>query len=216
MKKLYEAFLTFSRGKQIAIAVCLVHLLAVFALFGHHLFSRRIQPVRPIVVRTITPIPVVAAPPKPEPVKQKEAAPAKKESAAKPKGKAVAKKQEPVKKEVVEAPKAKKRPALVVPAKIETKAPVIESEIDPNYGEFLIAFLQNSLDLPEYGEVKARLEIDRFGKLVKCEIIDAKSTKNAEFLKAQLPELLFPYLNDFGIVDSTQTFTITFRNVENR
>ena len=215
MKKLYKAFSLLSSGKQIALTVCLVHLLTVFTLFGHHLFSRRIKPARPIVVRT-----VVTAEPKTQILKQEKAKAASAVSAkhktqnAKPKEKTVA--AIPKKQEAASEPKAKKRPALAIPAKIEPKAPVIESNIDPNYGEFLIAFLQNSLDLPEYGEVKAKLEIDRFGKLVQCEILQAKSLKNAEFLKSQLPELLFPILSDFGIVDGTQTFTITFRNVENR
>ena len=111
-------------------------------------------------------------------------------------------------------PKSVRRPELPLPAKIERKAEVVQVNDDPTYGEYLIAYLQNALDLPEYGEVKAQLEIDRFGRLVDCQIVYTKSGKNAEFLKNQLPELTFPCLNDFGILDSTHIFTITFRNAE--
>lgn len=107
--------------------------------------------------------------------------------------------------------------ALAIPSRVEKKAEVVEeSSIDATYSEELIAFLQNALDLPEYGEVRVRLEIDRFGSLRDCSILDSKSRKNAEFLKNQLPELAYPSFNDFSMADLTQTFTITFRNVETR
>lgn len=241
--KFYRLFLLFSRGKQIAVTVCAIHLLTLFGLLGHHLFTRRTRPVRPILVRTVLPVPAPhpnvqvgkreEGVPKPKP---KPAAPPKKEIAVKPKppietvkpkSTVAPKKGEPVLanssllKEIGESletlnEKSKQRPVLNVPKKIESNRQLteIDSPIDPNYGEFLVAFLQNTLDLPEYGEVKAKIEIDRFGKLVHCEILQTKSIKNGEFIKNQLPELLFPCLNDFGILANTQTFTITFRNVE--
>lgn len=106
--------------------------------------------------------------------------------------------------------------ALNVPSKIQAKAQLVSEDaaVDPSYGELLIAFLQNALDLPEYGEVRVKIEINRFGRVVDCQILEAKSAKNAAFLKNQLPELAFPCLNGCGISDEKQTFTITFRNVE--
>lgn len=73
----------------------------------------------------------------------------------------------------------------------------------------LVAFLQNSLELPEFGSVIAQIEIGETGELLSCEIIEARSKKNGEFLKKRLHELRFPCFND------KKTFTITFRNVEN-
>ncbi len=84
------------------------------------------------------------------------------------------------------------------------------------YGAFLVGYLQNTLDLPERGDVKLKMEIDRFGRLIDCEVLETRSEKNAEFLKNRLPELSFPCLNDFDILETAQTFTITFRNVEDR
>jgi hypothetical protein len=105
---------------------------------------------------------------------------------------------------------------LTVPKKIEPAARKEEIVDDVRYEELLIAFLQESLDLPEFGHVRLKLEIDGFGLLIDCQILEAKSAKNAEFLKNRLPELTFPCLNDFGNLSSTQTFNITFRNVETR
>ena len=217
--KFYQTFLLLSRGKKIGAAVCLVHILVILTLGGHHLFTKKTGAPRAIAVRTVevqtkreegptkaaaaTPVkpkPVAATPVKPKP---KAAAPAvKKEPKA---SNAIVEKREP---------KSVRRPELPLPAKIERKAEVVQVNDDPTYGEYLIAYLQNALDLPEYGEVKAQLEIDRFGRLVDCQIVYTKSGKNAEFLKNQLPELTFPCLNDFGILDSTHIFTITFRNAE--
>jgi hypothetical protein len=247
--KFYKAFLLLSRGKQIGLAVCAIHLLAVFSLLGHHLISRRLKPPRPMVVRTIA-----AAPEKPKQIKQETAAPTpkpkpaapakpkaptpvKKECPAKPKPAAPVKKETPTKvtpvvkkelppvdeedtflKEIGESiqalkttPQKPSRATLSLPATIQRKVQLTQEEVnlEPTYSEFLIAYLQNALDLPEFGEVKAKIEIDRFGKLIELEILDAKSAKNAEFLKAELPQLDFPA----GIADSNQTFTITFRNL---
>lgn len=232
--KLFKHFLTFSRGKQIGIVVCMVHLLAIFGLVCHHFASRRMTPPRNMIVRTVSPIiekkiqsapapkvtqqtTTATAPSKPKPVisAKKATVPAKTAPVAK---KSVPVKDEKLLKEIAESLETfsteskQTKLSLALPSKIKPKAERIEET--PTYGEFLIGYLQTALDLPEYGEVRARLEIDRFGRLIDCEILEAKSHKNADFLKNQLPQLTFPCLNDFGIVDATQQFTITFRNVE--
>lgn len=226
--KLFNRFLLLSRGKQIAIAVCLLHLFAIFMLFGHHLITKS-KPIRPMIVKThverkveqpkvekpmvavakpqaVAPKPVAKkAAPKPAPVAKKIAPPVK---------------QDPVLKEIAQSFEAlssqtkKSRPTLNLPSKIESKAQ-LAPESDPSYGEYLITYLQNALDLPEYGDVRVKLEIDRFGRLIDCQVLEAKSVKNAEFLKNRLPDLSFACLNDYGIMDATETFTVTFRNVEN-
>jgi len=162
--------------------------------------------------------------------KPKPAAPIKKKKTeTKLKPPSIAKKAPPIKEDrifkeisnslqAMETEAKRSRSTLTIPSKIEPAKdlPSVESTKDATYSEYLIAYLQTTLDLPEYGEVRAKIEIDRFGRLIDCIILEAKSNKNAEFLKNQLPALTFSCLNDFGIVDSTQTFTITFRNVEIR
>ena len=102
---------------------------------------------------------------------------------------------------------------LKIAPKIETSES-FETDLAPSYEQFLIAYLQTVLDLPEYGEVKIEIEIDRFGNLLRCAVLESRSAKNGEFLKKRLPELSFPCFNDFGITDLTLTFNIAFRNVE--
>lgn len=219
--KLLKRFLTLSHGKQIAVAVYLLHFLVILGLLGHHLATKRLSPQRPIVVRTLSlqPIPKIVAPLPSSQIakpKTKKIAPAREctHLSTLPKTLAPVDKKKPLLYEVAarletlrEQAKQTRTP-LTLPSKIQSKAKIALSKIDPTYGELLIAYLQNELDLPEYGEVKVKIEIDRFGTLVDCEIVEAKSRKNAEFLKNRLPELAFPCLND------PQSFTITFRNVE--
>jgi hypothetical protein len=162
-------------------------------------------------------------PPKPKaaaPATKKEPPPKSKQSSSKP----LAKKELPVDEEDLflkeiakslqkfkeEPPKPAQR-ELSLPSTIQKKAQVNHEElhVDPTYSEFLIAYLENALDLPEFGDVKAKIEIDRFGKLVNLDILESKSVKNAQFLKNELPELNFPT----DSTDSNKTFTITFRNI---
>lgn len=236
--KFFQKFLALTRAQQITLGVCIVHVCALFGLVIHHFVSKRFRPARPMVIRTLAmapkeirtseapakPAPKATAPQKQPPQKQPPppAKPQQKKSSP-PKKTAPAVPSKPPPKEnallheiteslqTLAAEKPQLRPQLTIPSKIERKAEVLPTKIegDPTYGEYLVAFLQNALDLPEYGEVKAKIEIDRYGNLVECEILEAKSRKNAEFLKNRLPELAFPCLND-----GSHSFTITFRNVE--
>lgn len=160
----------------------------------------------------------------PDPKIAKQAQPVKKAVAAPAEPKTKPVKEEKALQEIAESlqsiaaePKSV-RPTLAIPAALSqpAKIPLVEeSNLNPSYGEFLTAFLQSELELPEQGDVKIQIAIDSFGKMLDCQILDSRSSKNEEFLKNRLPELVFPCFNVFGITDLTQTFTITFRNVEN-
>lgn len=109
-----------------------------------------------------------------------------------------------------EIPVARKASEISLPSGISS-APLLEQEDEsPSYGQTLVSYLQNCLDLPEYGEVKVDLEIDRLGRLVRFDILEEKSKKNGEFLKKRLPELALPCFN--GQSNETVVFTITFKN----
>ncbi len=227
--KLYEILRTLSRGKQIALAVFALHCLAVVALLGHHLYSRKMRPTRPMIVRTVPPsIPAIA--PKSPPTQQiekkitqslpKKAAPAtdKKPPLVKPtKAKAppsVAPAQQELLQEIAQSldtvskPTPTPRTQLTIPTKITPTAQTQTDSYNPSYDEQLIAFLQDALILPEYGTVRAKLEIDSSGKLLSCTILETRSAKNAAFLKNRLPELSFPCLN------GVRSCIVTFCNVE--
>lgn len=237
---MWKKFLSLSRFQQIALSVCLFHMFAVLAMTGHHWATKRLRPPRPIAVRTLASPTRSAVPSKPVttlPSKATAASAKKTAAAQKPKAKSAAKpsKPQPAAKEtralqeiaeklesLQPASPPSKRTALSLPKplneplakrKIETQ-PDEQSLVDPNYAERLIGELQSALDLPEFGEVKVAITIDRSGKAVACSILDSKSAKNAEFLKKRLPELAYPCFNDFGISDATLEFTITFRNVD--
>lgn len=237
MKKLIQIFLLFSRGKQIATVVVGVHLFVLFALMSHHLMTCRWRQPRPMIVRTLSPLvhterkvvkvetggekrlvtktPLSPASPAPE---KKSIQQAKKETLRARKGKP-APVQESILKEIAESfeaigkepKKSVHKPALSIPGKVISKTQVAEEASigDATYEELLIVFLQNALDLPEYGEVKMEIEIDSFGKLVDCHIIEAKSNKNAKFLNEEIASLNFPVPLNF---DQRHKFTIVFRN----
>ncbi len=195
-----------SRFKQIGIAVLVCHglLFLFFFIWNIQLPKEK----KPIAVRTIT-----IAPPPPKPVVQKKVVvqPVKKN---------------PVKKKAVVDKVAKQIDAIAAPAKpapsfsveIPKEIEIKEVKIDvkPSYGQVVSAILKESLILPEFGEVVAKIEIDRDGRVVQTEILKAKSLKNEEFLKNRLQELLFPCFNEFGVTDNRLDFTITFHNAENR
>ncbi|HSX25527.1 MAG TPA: hypothetical protein VLE89_00795 [Chlamydiales bacterium] len=231
--KLLKKFLTLSRAKQIGIVVILTHCLIVLSLTIHHFAIFRSPPKRPIVVRSRPPSPQAipqkvqksTSSAKPSPKKTSPPAP---KIASKPKKSAPPPK--PVPKadssQLLEeisssfealAAKSEPKPLLSLPSHVIPKAEIEkETPIDINYGEALIGYLQSVLDLPEFGEVKALIEIDRFGHILRCDILQTKSRQNGDFLKQRLPELSFPTFNEFGIASSTLEFTITFRNAETR
>lgn len=231
MKKLLKVYQNFTRGKQIAVGVVFVHFTLLFMLSCHHLIISRLKPPRPMIVKTISPV-APTLPVKEKPVSAPVSAqilPKKTIAAPKPSEKPAPKIALPKPTKKVENPLSeiakslesfgsdtkKKTPIpLAVPKKVAPPPKEEEVVDDVRYEELLIAFLQESLDLPEFGHVRLKLEIDHFGRLIDCQIVEAKSAKNAEFLKNRLPELAFPCLNDFGKISSTQTFNITFRNVE--
>lgn len=226
MKTLWHTFLSMSRGKQIALTVLSLHFAILIGLIGHDWFTKKRIPHQRISVRTISlPRPVASTPVKQNkpiaqaPKKQKETP--KKTASLPKKEKKIA---PPAKKEAenllldeisqaispLSAKPHKESRDLPIPTPVtfSVDTPSVNVEA-PSAAEEIVAFLQTALQLPEYGDVVMKIEIGSAGNLVSCEIIDAKSQKNGEFLKKELPSLHFPCFN------TNTTFTITFRNVEN-
>ena len=194
------------------------HLIIAFALCIHHVFSK--PPIKKkIVVHTYK---------RPEPPKKviskTEPTPAKKKVVAKPKPK-----KPPEKK--VQAKKAEpKTPSSRIEKKVEVKKPepitsapktvAVEQEQTPpkedplvlEYGGILISFFQENLDLPDFGEVMMKVEIDIAGKITSSEVLKAESSANEEFLKNRLPELVCPCFNGNLNDRNSFEFTIVFKN----
>ena len=240
LKKFYQL----KRKQQIAFVVWGLHGLILLSLLIHHLSIRSFKPSRPIAIRTITEKPPPAPPQKkiqtakpkpasaaaPKPAVQKQIA-AKIES-NKPK---TAQPPKPVSKTKNSSPPPQAgslkelTAALDALESLQTPASSVSFDIpvaiaketnkktgsfQENYNAYLISYLQEYLDLPEYGAVKMELLIDAEGKLLDMSVISSENAKNSEFLKNRLPQLAFPCFNDFDIHEKTLTFTISFRNAK--
>lgn len=68
------------------------------------------------------------------------------------------------------------------------------------------------LKLPEYGDVKVKLTIDRMGKITFIKIISFQSAKNASFIEQNLPKLKMPPFGDNFKGASVYDFTIVLSN----
>lgn len=107
--------------------------------------------------------------------------------------------------------------AIAIPT-LETKTSVESSEVfteSSDFGEKLLTFLQATLELPEFGQVKVFLEINTLGKVSKVDVLESKSKKNAQVLKNQLLDLDVSGLNDNRPLPKNYEYTITFKNNEN-
>ena len=240
MKRLWNWFQTLSRFNQIGLSVLAVHAIAIFSLCIDHLARPSVKKKQPIAIRTVSapkpPAPIARAPAKaspykaaPPPAAAKKAAPkaqAKPAQQAKTNGQGKKKEAEAIDPGLLQqiaeslgaiaATTKVSRPNLTVALPEHVDLGKDADPERPGYGETVSAILKESLDLPEYGEVVARIEIDAKGNVSRCDILETKSRKNAEFLKKRLQELAFPCFNEFGLAENRLDFTVTFHNVETR
>lgn len=81
-----------------------------------------------------------------------------------------------------------------------------------SYRDELAGRLKLLLRLPEYGDVKVKLTLDRAGKVVSVVIISTESAANRKYIEKTLPGLTFPPLgSNFG-TDPQYTFSVTLSN----
>lgn len=100
-------------------------------------------------------------------------------------------------------------PVTIPATKTEVQIPVLataQKNTASGSEETIASLLQASLTMPEFGEVRMQLTVDRRGRLRSMEVLHTKSEKNAAFLRNRLPELQFPCLNE------DTTLTIVFSN----
>jgi hypothetical protein len=228
-------FHSLTRGKQIALSVLAAHTLLLCVLLGDYWVTRNPLRPKKIAVKNIrysspqpqTKTTVAVATPtktaKPSAPKEKAAPTPAPKKGTKKSTSIETKQASPKPKEeknvlLEEIAKNLNSIAAVVPAapkKSEIAIPTLDpilhftsepSDFEPTDAERIALLLQELLQLPEYGEVKVELKIDRFGRLESCAILESRSAKNEQFLKKALPEVQFPCLNE------TAFFTIVFRN----
>ncbi|HSX12369.1 MAG TPA: hypothetical protein VLF61_02650 [Rhabdochlamydiaceae bacterium] len=80
---------------------------------------------------------------------------------------------------------------------------------DFTYQDSLISCLRNSLDLPELGEVKIELTLNKEGMVLKLKVVSSESVKNRNYLEKNLQLIKFPPLNG---KETRKTFILTFCN----
>lgn len=111
--------------------------------------------------------------------------------------------------------------SAVIPAQIENlqvEALIVDArteQMNPQeigyYGE-LASRLKLKLRLPEHGEVKIKLTLERSGRFLKVVIVSSASSKNREYIEKTLPKLTYPgFGNNFG-QSSEYTFVIALSN----
>jgi colicin import membrane protein len=87
------------------------------------------------------------------------------------------------------------------------EAPLSKSQ--SSYRDELAGRLKLLLILPEVGEVKLKLTLERSGKVAKLAMISSESTKNQHYIEKTLPTLSFPPPPSG---EGTLTFSITLSN----
>ncbi len=87
-----------------------------------------------------------------------------------------------------------------------------EKEEVQNYFLLLAHFLKTALELPEHGEVKLELTINKGGQVLRVHVLQAASEKNRRYLERKLPLLNFPPFNEELKNENIHTFTLTFCN----
>lgn len=80
------------------------------------------------------------------------------------------------------------------------------------YVDELIGRLKILLKLPEYGNVKTMLTLNRSGDVVKVVVVSAESTTNKKYIEKTLPTLSFPAFGSNFSNEKQHTFQITLCN----
>ncbi len=83
------------------------------------------------------------------------------------------------------------------------------TEVDLSYQEALVRCLREFLDLPEIGEVKMEITVNRDGTISKLRVLATESEKNKSYLEKNLQLIKFP---PFSVNESKKTFILTFCN----
>lgn len=79
------------------------------------------------------------------------------------------------------------------------------------YYEELASHLKRQLRLPEYGQVRIKLSLERSGKFLEASVMHAESKKNRQYLEQMLPKLKYPGFGTQFAADQ-HTFIIAFSN----
>lgn len=208
--------------KRIIIGVLIAHLVAFCWMAIAFWFTPAPRPARHVVVRTVQ---LVPSQPAPQPIAQpkKPKAPAKKKEEPKPspkpekkntkKKELLSKMQENLRKlknnsTAVATPVTKNIEKLQVVALPSTAHAELTTE-EASYRDLLAAQLQMLLRLPEEGEVKVKLTVERSGQIAVLTIVDANSGPNRRYVEKTLPTVALPSFGTHFKNQNQYTFLVT-------
>lgn len=80
------------------------------------------------------------------------------------------------------------------------------------YYDELVSRLKLALKLPEFGEVKLQLTINRSGKVVSVKSVKSKSKKNSDYVQTSIPKLHLPPFGQNFSGEKEHTFRLTLSN----
>lgn len=83
---------------------------------------------------------------------------------------------------------------------------------EASYRDELAGRMKLLLRLPEYGDVKMKLTLERSGKVVKVVITSAQSANNRSYIEKTVPTLSFPPFGHHFGTEAQHTFSITLSN----
>ena len=89
---------------------------------------------------------------------------------------------------------------------------VDQGSSDSEFLDQMIAYLHQSLHLPDFGEVKIQLTLRQDGSIAKLVVLKSESEKNRRYLESNLPRLHLPSLDGTLAKKAEQTFVLTFCN----
>jgi len=146
----------------------------------------------------------------PKPIETKPVIPVKKQPLIKRAKKPVPK---PIPKRKIAPSKKQPVQRKRAPSSQKKAPPSSPKPYNKNWQQELVQVLYEKLDFPEFGKVKAKLEIRGDGRVKSIEIIGSENEKNEQYLLETLMGLQLPKwsLN----ANEKQTLTITFANEVN-
>lgn len=105
--------------------------------------------------------------------------------------------------------------STIVTASLSSKVAVASAQEEPalsSYTASLVKELTQSLQLPEYGEVKIKIIVSPAGRIIELLVLQAESKANKLYLEKCLPNIVLPKYNEKVTLNNEQTFTLTFCN----
>lgn len=90
--------------------------------------------------------------------------------------------------------------------------PVLLTTKESSYRDEIAHRLRLGLRLPEYGEVKIKLTLERSGKVSLVQIVSSKNAKNKQYVEKTVPTLTFPSFGDNFDGSQDYTFVICLNN----